>query len=160
MKIAFTGHRDFPELQYQELLNEAIRRVCSLHPDATFLCGMAVGFDLCAGECVIQLRHEFPKISLIAVIPSPEQSKFFTPTQKERYDNLLSLCSDSVTISDHYTKYVYILRNKYLVDNADHIVAFHNGDKSSGTASTIKYATKKRVKIENIFIQSQLSLDL
>ena len=68
--VAFTGHRevekypDFSARKLYEATEAYIKRGAT-----DFYCGMARGFDLLAGECVLSLKKLYPEIRLIAYIP-------------------------------------------------------------------------------------------
>lgn len=56
--VAFTGHRTYCG-EASAALAAAIRGLHA-HGFRTFLCGMAVGFDLAAAEAVLELRDSLP----------------------------------------------------------------------------------------------------
>ncbi len=133
--------------------------ICCEDPHAQFLCGMAVGFDLAAGECVLKLKEIFPDIELIAVRPYTNQSEYFSDTDKTRYESVLSQCDDIITLGEEYSKELFALRNNYIIDNSDHIITYHDTNiKKGGTAYTISRAKRKAIPIDNLFQSAQLSL--
>ncbi len=160
MIVAFTGHRDYPHDLYAEALLERLRILCRENRDITFLCGMAVGFDLWAGECVARLRSEYQGVKLVAVIPYPGQTERFSLDYRVMYERIKSLADSSIVISDHYSVEVYSLRNNYLVDHADCIVSYYDATKSGGTAYTMKRAQRQHKPIYNIYQSPQLTLEL
>ena len=62
--VAFTGHRTYCG-EASAALAAAIRGLHA-HGFRTFLCGMAVGFDLAAAEAVLELRDSLPGLRLVA----------------------------------------------------------------------------------------------
>ena len=88
---AFTGHRelfsDFDRELLERVTESLIRRGIS-----TFLCGMARGFDLVAGETVLKLSGKYKNVRLIACIPYEGQADYFSSSDRERYENILSFC--------------------------------------------------------------------
>lgn len=156
--VAFTGYRpekfSFPlitgDADYDEFYNNLYNAIKSeAKENTTFYCGGAMGFDIIAGEIVLKLKKEFPKINLIMVVPFLEQSKGFTPVWKLRYKTLINNANDIVYIEKDYISGCYHKRNRYLVNNANTIITYYNG-KSGGTRYTIEQATKKGLKIINI----------
>ena len=61
--VAFTGHRTYCG-EASAALAAAIRGLHA-HGFRTFLCGMAVGFDLAAAEAVLELRDSLPGLRLV-----------------------------------------------------------------------------------------------
>ena len=60
MNVAFTGHRNYPEVK-----NEQLRKVVEQFISegyTTFLCGMAEGFDIAAAEVVLSLKTDYPQL--------------------------------------------------------------------------------------------------
>ncbi len=142
---AFTGHRDMEEYldaqEFQNLLCEIIEGGVD-----TFLCGMARGFDLFAAETVLKLKEKGKNLKLIACVPCPEQEKYFSREDKEKYSEVLSRCDEVRVISDNYFKGCMQMRDRYMVDNSAGLIAFCRKEEG-GTAYTLNYAVKKNKKI-------------
>jgi uncharacterized phage-like protein YoqJ len=157
LSACFTGHR--PERfgrpdQYRKseqklsslLADEVIRTIdrgCTV-----FYCGMARGTDLLAGETVLSLKPLYPKIRLIAVIPYPKQPYYWENQWVARYNQVLHRCDEAVTIAQNYAGGCFALRNRYMVDHSDHIIAVINPEEShGGTVQTIRYAKRQNKSI-------------
>lgn len=142
-------------------LDETINSLCK-DGYSSFYCGMALGFDIVAGETVARLKKQNPKesIRLIAVVPFKEQAKSWSDNWQRRYNTLLSAADRIVYISESYNRGCYHLRNRYMVDNSDTVITYFSG-KMGGTASTLSYAQKKGKRIINIANNSeQLNIDI
>lgn len=144
---AFTGHRDYRG-EGGEALLRAVRTLCDEGVD-TFLCGMAVGFDLAAAEAVIAVRRERPAIRLVAVLPFAEQSARFGAEERRRYDRLLAEADETVLLAERYAAECYRRRNDFLVDHASRLVAWYDG-RSGGTQYTFRRALRRGLRIENL----------
>ena len=81
--VAFTGHRTYCG-EAAAALAAAIRGLHA-HGFRTFLCGMAVGFDLAAAEAVLELRGSLPGLRLVAVVPFGGQEARFSHADRARY---------------------------------------------------------------------------
>lgn len=123
--------------QLKRLIIDLIKQKNVTH----FISGMALGVDTWAAELVIELKKEYPNITLEAAIPCRSQSDRWNEAAIERYNRLLLMCDKLNLISEQYTADCMMKRNMYMVDNSDYIVAVWNG-KPSGTGKTIKYALK------------------
>ena len=104
-----------------------------------FISGFALGIDIWATETVIDLKDEYPNITLEAAIPCRNQASSWNVKRKERYEKLLSLCDEVTVLQDQYTYDCMMKRNKYMVQKSDYVIAVWNG-KPSGTGKTIRYA--------------------
>ena len=155
--VAFTGHRTYDgsadaELRatINELYNQGARH---------FRVGMAEGFDIAAGEMVVELMHSDSDIILEACIPWPTFNAHFNPKEREKYNHILKHAT-VVRYSDNaYHPAIFRHRNDMLVEGANTVVAWWNGAQS-GTAYTVKRAKKLGVTIKNIYPELQLSMKI
>ena len=157
MTVCFTGHRpqslpfgsDEQHLKCIELkarLATEIQDMIARGAD-TFYVGMALGIDTFAAEAVLKEKEDNPKIRLIAAIPCPNQSNSWSKENKERYDFILSQCDEKILVSPHYFPGCMHVRNYYMVDRSDILIAVFDGVSKGGTASTIEYAIKKNLTV-------------
>ena len=156
---SFTGYRpdkfsfEFnPEtLEYRDFETKLIDAIFSAADEGytDFYCGMALGFDIVAGEIVSLIKKARENIRLIAVVPFEKQERAWSSEWQSRYHALLSNADRIVYISRNYYKDCYHKRNRYMVDNSDTVITFFDG-KSGGTAATLRYAKGKDKRIINI----------
>ena len=147
---AFTGHRELDESFSAEELKKV---VCNLAKEGAenFFCGMAKGFYLYAGEAVIKIKENFPQVKLIACIPYFGQEKGYSKEDKNRYVSILKNCDLKITLAESYYKGCAIVRDRYMADQADVLVAYLK-KKTGGTAYTVGYFQKKYKDREIIFL--------
>lgn len=115
----------------------------------TFIFGACYGFDLLCAEMVLLrkkvMRKEDPEqIRLIAAVPFPEQAMKWSQQEQRRYHEILEQCDEVIHICEKHSLNCYRKRNRYMVDNSSRLICYYDG-KSSGTASTVRYAFKKEV---------------
>lgn len=111
-----------------------------------FLCGMAQGFDLTAAESVIALKSDYSDVELVACVPCEGQSRYFSVTDKLRYDRVIKNCSEVIVLSEEYYQGCMHFRDRFMVDNCDLVVCYLR-KKSGGTYYTVKYAQAQGKKI-------------
>lgn len=147
-KVSFTGHRPekLPFFSEEDpmcvdLKNRLKKQIKKLILDGAdeFFTGMARGVDMWAAEAVLELKSEFPNITLTAVIPCPDQTKSWNAEDKARYNSILEQCAKKLVISPSYTRGCMLKRDRALVDLCDILVAVFDGQKG-GTAYTVDYA--------------------
>lgn len=113
----------------------------------TFICGMALGFDMICAETIIELRNEYPDIKLIGALPCRTQDRLWKDPDKTRYRRLLDQLDHIRCIYDDYVgKECMLERNRYMVNNSSLMIALFNGQ-AGGTKSTIDYARKQCLEI-------------
>lgn len=98
--VCFTGHRNhkLPWLYNEDdqrcyamkvaLRSEIERAIQKGY--TTFLCGMALGFDMICAETVIALKKDYPHIKIIGAIPCKNQDSRWSDEYKARYRKLLT----------------------------------------------------------------------
>ena len=154
--VAFTGHRNYSHEAdaelcqlLRELYAEGFRR---------FLCGMAWGFDLAAGEAILRLKREFGDVQLVAVEPFEGFGDMFRGSDAEQYRRVSGGADCRVVVCDHASQRSYLRRNDFLVDNSSVVVAWWNRVPHGGTAYTVRRARHAQLRIINLFPDQQLNL--
>lgn len=112
-----------------------------------FISGGALGVDLDFAELVLKLKENGEDISLEMAVPCPEQCKYWTAEEKERYKNICARADEVTMLYDRYTPFVMQARNRYMVDKSECVLCCYNGSRSGGTYQTIKYAQTKKRKL-------------
>lgn len=100
---------------------------------------MAIGVDMYAAEIVLDLKKNYPGITLESAIPCENQAVKWSEKLRDRYFDIASKCDKQTLIQHHYTPDCMDKRNRYMVDHADYIIAVWDGY-PSGTGNTVKYA--------------------
>ena len=113
----------------------------------TFLCGMALGFDMICAETVIELKHYYPHIKIIGAIPCRNQDSMWSTAYKTRYRNLLAQLDGIRCKYDRYNGAECMHeRNRFMVENSSLMIALFNGS-PGGTKLTIDYARLQGLEI-------------
>lgn len=117
-----------------------------------FYCGMARGIDLMAAELVLHSKRFHPDILLIAAIPCPGQTKGWKMTEIQRYCGILEQCraEDIHILAPARTRQCMVLRDRYMVDHSQRIIAVYNGTSKGGTEYTLSYGVQQQLEIELI----------
>lgn len=146
----FTGHRpqklgyDENSIQCDELkgrLEELIKNLIEEEGVTHFISGVALGVDTYAANIVLNLKAQYPGITLECAIPCETQAVKWNERDRDIYYDLLAKCDKETLLQQNYTSDCMQKRNEYMVDNSDYVIAW-NG-KPSGTENTVKYANKK-----------------
>ena len=155
-RVAFTGYRPqkmpfgFDEsdprcIDFKKRLHDTIESLI-WQGYQHFISGGAMGMDMFAAETVLELKKKYPEILLEMVSPFDAQAAKWAPQYQSRHDRLLDQ-ADMVTATGHeYTKSAMFIRNKYLVNNADILLAAYDGQ-PGGTQMTVKYAQQMGIQV-------------
>lgn len=156
--IAATGHRPDKLGGYSATEHGRIYKLahdylsvqlgCTTHADekpARLISGMAIGWDIACAEAAIDLG-----IPLICAIPFPQQPSRWPPVSVMLWAKIKAKATEVHTVSTEFTRNAFQLRNIWMVDRADLILALWNGT-AGGTANCIKYAVKKQVPVYNLW---------
>lgn len=152
-KCAFTGHRPqslpfgFNEtdercIALKQMLRTEIINLIENEGVTHFISGMAIGVDMYAAEIVLGLKSSYEGIILESVIPCESQAEKWTEEQRDRYYDIAAKCDKETLIQRHYTDDCMHKRNRYMVDEADYIIAVWDG-RPSGTGKTVQYARRQ-----------------
>ena len=117
--------------------------------NAHFISGGALGMDMFAAEAVLELKVKYPWIVLEMVSPFDAQAARWNDEYRMRHDRLFDEADIVTAIGHVYTKACMFRRNRYLVENADLLLAAYDGQ-PGGTAMTCDYAREVGVPVRLI----------
>lgn len=137
--IATTGHRALPHGADRHI-RAGVREIAGQHPGAVWLSGGAVGADTIV---VDELLEQDKRVELVLPFDPLIQSARWTWDQKWTQMGHLLTVAEVHVLADHYDPAAYNMRNQWMVDRADLLVAFWNGRmRGSGTANTVRMADR------------------
>ena len=155
-RVAFTGYR--PQKMpfgFNEEDNRCVDFKLRLYNMITnlidqgythFISGGAMGMDMYAAEAVLKLKDKYPDITLEMVSPFDNQSAKWAPQYQRRLRQLFEQ-ADMITATGHeYTRSALFVRNIYLVNNADILLAAYDGQ-PGGTQMTVQYAEQMGIQV-------------
>ncbi|MDO5560355.1 MAG: SLOG family protein [Oscillospiraceae bacterium] len=155
--VCFSGHR--PEklpgkgddkreetIYIKKILTEKIR-LCISDGYTEFISGVARGIDLWAAQTVLRMKAVYPSVILRCVKPVSDQGINFPDNDKLLLDFILSNADDVICTCQSYTRNCYMIRNRYMVDHSDKLIAFVKNYRS-GTGQTINYAMKLNKNVD------------
>ena len=105
-----------------------------------------MGVDIWAGQIVLRKKVENPELHLIAATPWPGFAARWKDEWKNQYNALLHDADLVVNVSDHYHRGVFQVRNEWMVDHSNRVIAVYNGA-AGGTKNTIDYAEKHGITV-------------
>ena len=156
----FTGHRPqklpwgFNEndprfLAMKERLRSAI--VEAIEDGYTyFVSGMALGFDMVAAELVLELRKQYPGISLECALACEGQEKVWLPKTKLRFTRVIMQASNVTYFTKEFTRTCMDERNLLMVNKSSLIITLYDG-KPGGTKKTLDVARAMGSRVVNVF---------
>ena len=138
-----TVHREIDprrEEQISRMLRDEIEQAVA-DGFTHFISGFATGADLIFAEAVIALKSKYP-ITLEAALPYPGRMQSRDP----QFRRCLAACDVVKVHADTYFKGCYMIRNRYMVDRSDRVIAVYDGVSRGGTYNTVRYAEGKDVR--------------
>jgi len=155
--LCFTGHRPNKLGGYTgerakktqdaifEKLVAVVKRAID-HGFDTFISGGALGIDQIGAEAVLYWRRrpEYANtIKLVIARPFPSQACKWPKSSQEAFEVLCAKADEIVDVSDDpYEPQKMQIRNTYMVDRSDAVIAVFNGG-GGGTGNCIQYAQSK-----------------
>lgn len=151
----FTGHRDLSFIESTLLKRRLERTLVQLIESGViyFGAGGAIGADTCFELAVLKLKHRYPHIKLILVLPCRSQTRGWKEEDIRVYEEIKSKADKVVYISEEYTPGCMHKRNRHLVDHSGTCIAFLK-KQSGGTAYTVNYARVANLRIINLAEQT------
>lgn len=143
-----TGHRALsPEREGQIRFALRLELFRAIDQNYThFLSGFAQGADLLFAELVVQMKEQFPYITLEAALPYPRRRLCPDP----RFQRLLAACDAVWVHSPAYDRQCFMKRNRYMVRRAQRVIGLYDGRRAGGTAATLDYAARQGKEIIRI----------
>jgi uncharacterized phage-like protein YoqJ len=146
MRIAVTGHR--PDKlggeynvkgPYTQHIHTQLKDAIATLKPTLMISGLALGVDTIWALLAMELS-----IPLMAVIPFPSQDNKWGRESQKLYAILKEYARKTgglkVTGTDPYEYWKMDIRNQYMVNNCDLLIAVYNGDKKGGTFNCLTYA--------------------
>ncbi|MBR1970320.1 MAG: DUF1273 family protein [Clostridia bacterium] len=151
-RCCFTGHRPdkmgLGEKEIKHLLEKAIDEAIA-DGYVTFITGMAMGTDIWATEIVLERKKTNKDLHLICALPHPNFESRRSMAEKMRFNKIIKKADLVKEINNHYFTGCYQVRNEWMVDRSNLVIAVFNGQKS-GTKNTVDYAKRKGIRVVNV----------
>lgn len=141
MRYAVTGHRPVKLGGYapeaQDILYRFAVRVLSEYDPDEVISGMALGWDTAIARAAIYLA-----VPLVAAVPFVGQEEAWPAASQRTYNELLSRAEHvEVITSGGYSPQAMQLRNEWMVDHCDILLALWDGS-AGGTGNCVRYANR------------------
>lgn len=152
MKVALTGHRPerlgMPDNELDDkwnkirdwIVNNLIQmfQTTLLEDDSLDVyCGMATGSDILFGMSSVFLKVDIVPLKLHCVLPCKNYN-----SSHKYYNDIKLLADEWIELSEEFYKGCDSVRDQYMVDHCDVLLAIWDGNKSGGVWSTICKAQK------------------
>lgn len=150
MILSATGHRPnklggYSQEAQDKLVTLARVALLELKP-ASVITGMALGWDTAVAIACQKLA-----IPYTAAIPFRGQQLAWPAQSQRQWEELLEDAMNvKIVCEGEYAPWKMQVRNEWMVDNADRVLALWNGTKG-GTANCVAYAEKKSKPIINLW---------
>ena len=149
---AFTGHRpkklpwgrdeeDARCIKLKEIIRGQIESL-SNSGFTDFLTGMAEGPDMWFAAAVLDLRTKDSSVKLHCILPCFDQAENYREDEIKLYDSILSNADSVVYVNRAAVKDCYLIRNRWMVDHSQLLLAVCHDAVRSGAASSVRYARK------------------
>lgn len=156
----FTGHRpktlpwghdenDLRCISFKSKIKFALESLIVEDGYNRFISGMAMGADMICAEIVLSLKNIYPYIKLECAVPNYAFTESWAAEDVRRYSSILTR-ADSIRMvnsSKIYSKRDLMLRNIYMVDSSELVIAIYIDGESGGTKNTIDYAKYKNKEV-------------
>lgn len=144
----FAGHREVYQAGIDAKIDEAISRLLQTDDEFAFFTGGMGKFDDMCSSAVRSAKRRYPNLNISLALILPYMSNRLN-TDKEFYEYLYDEIIIPSELADVHYKAAIKKRNRWMVDQADHIIAYVYRD-YGGAFETVKYAHKKGKPVINL----------
>jgi len=148
--VAGTGHRPDKLGGYTQEVSQKLYQTAfdwlSKNKPKLVISGMALGWDIELATAALDLR-----LPVLAAVPFIGQESKWPLQSQKNYKAILKLCKVQIVSEGSYAPYKMQIRNEFMVNKCNLLLALYNGDKSGGTYNCINYAEKRNIKIVNLY---------
>lgn len=156
----FTGHRpkalpwgsdesDLRCVAFKSNMRFIIENLILENGYKKFISGMAMGTDTICAEIVLMLKNIYPYIQLECAVPNYVFAESWAAEDVRRYSGILTR-ADNIKFmneSKFYSKRDLMLRNIYMVDSSELVIAVYTDGEMGGTKNTIDYARYRNKEV-------------
>jgi uncharacterized phage-like protein YoqJ len=156
----FTGHRKLGAVYYnrhnpstewhtlKQYMDQVVRQMHEMpYYVDHFISGLAIGVDMLGAESVNDVRmlgNLNTPIKLTGAMPFPSQPNKWPEHTRQHWQEICAMCDQVVAVSqDPYHPSKMQIRNQWMVDSSDYVIAVWNGIKYGGTWNCMSYALKQ-----------------
>ena len=153
----FTGHRPEKITENVDVIKANLKKEILKAIEAgydTFLTGMAPGTDTWAADIVLDLKAKGAPVKLVCAIPFRGVERNRSDELQKRFHEILADSDDAVYMSRKYARWVFLARDKWMVEHSSYVIAVYNGSKG-GTEFTVDYAKKNGRQIAFVELKTQ-----
>jgi uncharacterized phage-like protein YoqJ len=146
MILAGTGHRELPNY---DLFKTKVQETFAWYAPNKVIHGCAAGFDLNFGKIALDMNID-------VVSAKPWTTHQPREEDAELYNYVLSRSVEVVVVTESDTypgPEVYHIRNQWMVDHCDELIAWWDGRETGGTYAAIQYAIKTGKPWKNIYAE-------
>lgn len=150
--VAFFGHRKINDLyRLERQMEPMIKELVRTKSYVSFLIGRSGEFDQYTAAVIKHLQKEVGKDNhdLTLVLP-------YTVTDMEYYEKYYDTILIPETLHGAHPKAAITLRNRWMVDQADLVIAYVENRKG-GAYKAMRYAEKINKKVINLFDKENIS---
>lgn len=156
MVVACTGHRPQKLFGYEKnhpgyiWLKERMKYYLVYRKADEGISGMALGADLIFCEAIMELKSQGYPIKLHCAIPCLNHKAKWNNNSEwiKIYDAATNIAETVKIVTElPYNQFVMDIRNHYMVDRCDNIMAIYDGS-GGGTENCIRYAKEKGKHID------------
>ena len=144
-RVAFIGHRVLTH-QYglEDKIERVVRDIIREKEFVEFLMGRNGDYDIMAASTVKRVRESVgsDNSSLILILP-------YRMKDDEYYEKYYDVIEYPIDINTH-PKAAITARNRWMIENADLLVAYVEKDRKGGAYTTMRYMEKLQKKTVNL----------
>lgn len=109
-------------------LTEIITNLIKINNVTHFISGLSLGSEQCAAQIILELKQQFPQVTLECAIPYETQAENWSETQRNKYFSIIKNCDKETLLQFHCSNNCIQSRNKYMLKNSNYVIYISNED--------------------------------
>lgn len=138
-KSVFIGFDEKTTVSLKRVLIEKVAYLIEAMGVNHFISGVDLGIGWLVAEIVLDLKRDYPEITLECVIPYEDQAANWTIAQRNKYFSIMERCDKESLLQRHYTKDCIRKEKEYMIRKSNYVLVVGNGQ-SGGTGKMIPSA--------------------
>lgn len=92
-----------------------------------FISGVDIDVGQLFSEIVLDLKRDYPEITMECVIPYEDQAANWTIAQRDRYFSIVERCDKETLLQRQYSKDCFKKKKEYMIKQSNYVLVVWNG---------------------------------
>jgi len=135
-------------IKFKKMVQKIVINLIEKYNVTHYISGVSLGVEQYASETVLELKKQYPQITLECAIPHEMQAADWTESQRNKYFSIIKDCDKETLMQFQCSNDSIQNLNKYLIKSSNYIIHICYEDPNK-TARTEEF---EKIQGKNVFI--------